>query len=147
MDGIAIGKYIWVRVLLDINNPIIHWTNINVGGHSRKILFRYEKLANFCYMCGRLNHMEKSCSFAHPDGLRYYGQWLRANGKNPPTFEEAARDLNRLNARMCTGAGPLANSPSTPTVRATQPPSTYMLPQAKPKSRLGASHLFPLLAL
>lgn len=65
-------------------------------------MFRYEKLADFCYMCGRLDHLVKACTYAHLDGLRYYGLWLRAKGQNPTSFEEAAGDLNRLNAKMNT---------------------------------------------
>lgn len=72
-NGKAIGKCTRIRVLLNIHNPIIRWTNINIGGVARKVLFRYEKLVDFYYLCGRLDHLQKSCSFAYPDGLKHYG--------------------------------------------------------------------------
>lgn len=48
--------------------------------------FSYERLPNFCYMCGFLGHSEKECSFTTTGGAVSerselpYGAWLRAGG-------------------------------------------------------------------
>lgn len=79
-EGNALGKCIRLRVNLDVHKPLLRWSNVNIEGVTTKILFRYEKLTNLCFFCGSLDHMEKVCSFYHPDGLRYYGPWFCANG-------------------------------------------------------------------
>lgn len=125
LEGKAIGNYIRVRVLLDVRNPLIRWSNINIGGLARKILFRYEKLADFCFSCGRLDHLEKHYSFSQPDDLCYYGPWLCAVGQNPPSLEEAAGDLNRLNARKInirTTYSPILRCPTALSYQSTQAP-------------------------
>lgn len=71
-DGVAMGRCTRVRVRLDVHKPLIRWTNINIGGISSKVLIRYEKLANFCYACSRLDHLMKHCNYSHPDSLCYY---------------------------------------------------------------------------
>lgn len=42
--------------------------------------------------------MEKACKLFHPDGLRHYGMWLRANSQNLTSFDEIAKELNHINA-------------------------------------------------
>lgn len=111
-EGISIGKFTRVRVLLNIHNPLTRWTSLIIGGGTLRILLCYEKLADFCYLCGRLDHVQKACYFTIPNELRHYGPWLRASGNNPVSFEDAARDFNRMNAHMLQA--PNANSPHTP---------------------------------
>lgn len=134
-EGGAMGRCMRVRVLLDVHNPIIRWTNISVGGVSRKILFRYEKLSDFCYACGRIDHLLKNCTFTHPDGLFYYGPWLREKGQNPTSLEEAAGDLNRLNARKVAPTND--HSPHTSITNDTANPTSDipLIPKPKTNSR------------
>lgn len=46
----------------------------------------YEKLPNFCFLCGILGHEEVNCpkiyvdNFIEPDGELSYGNWMRVNG-------------------------------------------------------------------
>lgn len=71
-SGAAVGRCTHIRVRLDVRKPLVRWINMNIGGVSRKVMFRYEKLADFCYACGRLDHLVKHCAYSHPDGLSYY---------------------------------------------------------------------------
>lgn len=116
VDGVVVGKCIRTRVQLDVREPLLRWTNFNIGGVFSKVMFRYEKLANFCFAFGRLNHLVKNCTFTYPNSLCHYGAWLRANGKNPPSFEEAAGDLNFLNAKKLTI--PFTSTPINPIANA-----------------------------
>ena len=62
-------------------------------GKKSWIAFRYERLPNFCYWCGCLDHAEKVCD----DGLKkknvdssegfQYGVWMRAEMDRPPPPE------------------------------------------------------------
>lgn len=141
-EGTVIGHCIRIWVLLDIHKPLLRWTNINIGGSSRKVTFWYEKLVAFCYMCARLDHLERNCTQTHSDGLRYYSSWLRANGQNPSFLEEVAGELNLINAR---------NSPHHPLspqgLRLTgfstplHPPYPWL---RSPKLSIAILHPFPL---
>lgn len=77
-----------------------------------RVVFRYEKLSDFCYYCGRLDHQEKDCGFVKPDGKRYFGTWLRANGQNAVTLETIINELDRLNAKKPDV--PFSQSPRIP---------------------------------
>lgn len=76
-------------------------------------------------MCGRLDYLEKNCTQTHPDGLRYYGLWLRANGQNQISLEDIAGELNRLNSRKVGTTQ--YQSPQTPTSKelTALPPSLF----------------------
>lgn len=92
--GEAIGSCTRVQILIDVEKPLLRWTTVSIGGVTYMIFFRYEKLADFCYLCGRLNHLEKNCTLAQQDGLRYFGPWLRANSKNSICLDEIMRELS-----------------------------------------------------
>lgn len=113
-EGTSIGQCLRVKAQIDILKPLLQWTNVCIGGSICKVLFRYEKLADYCYVCGSLTHLEKHCPIAYPDGLRFYGPWLRDNGQNPINLYEVSCELNSLNAKK---SSPSLNSvsPRTPT--------------------------------
>lgn len=81
-EGIALGRCLRVRVRLDIRQPLIRWTNIKVAGVSSKVLLWYEKLTDFCFICGRIDHLTKHCNHSYPGSLCHYGPWLRADEKS-----------------------------------------------------------------
>ena len=55
------------------------------GGESRWVSFKYERLPNFNYRCGLLNHALKDCNEGHEHSkeeganVLQYGAWLRGN--------------------------------------------------------------------
>ncbi|KAF2323496.1 hypothetical protein GH714_035733 [Hevea brasiliensis] len=79
-------SYARVRVKLDVRNPL--WTDYHLrkkGGEWFKVEFRYEKLPNFCYICGILGHGEKFCpSLLHLEGkpVRRFGPEMRAGPRS-----------------------------------------------------------------
>ncbi len=80
-----------VRVRMDITTPLCRGRILSMEeGKKRWAAFLYERLPNFCYQCGQLDHAEKDCEV----GLRQqnsktpeefqYGAWLRAEMDRPP---------------------------------------------------------------
>lgn len=99
--GESIGKFIcadkknfegsWksfmrVRVLLDIMKPLRRKKKMKKeGGDWFWVEFKYERLPNFCFLCGIIGHTEKFCHLLF-EGVNEeyeipYGSWLRASGR------------------------------------------------------------------
>ena len=56
------GLFIRVRVLIDISLPLCHGRLITMeNGEKVWVKFKYERLPNICFWCGRLNHSDKNC--------------------------------------------------------------------------------------
>lgn len=110
-DGAAIGWCVHIRAQVNVKKPLCQWASINIEGASSRTIFRYEKIADFCFYCGRLNHQDKDCQSIPPNGKKYYGPWMRPNGQNPITLTEIAAELNRLNSKIPDL--PLNQSPRT----------------------------------
>ena len=83
-NGVQWGKYLRVRVEVDVTRKLIRGRKINiVGEEARWVHFKYERLPNFCYRCGLLEHDLREC----PDSVGrdkakgredlQYGAWLR----------------------------------------------------------------------
>lgn len=85
-------------------------------GISSIIIFRYEKVVDLYFSCGRLNHQDKDYTFIPPNGKKCYGPWMRASGQNPILLSEIAVELDRLNATIPDL--PLSKSPKTPVSKA-----------------------------
>lgn len=60
-DGGAFGRCIRLRAILDIHKPLVKWTNMTIGGLLCRLFFRYEKLVDFCFICGQLDHKDIEC--------------------------------------------------------------------------------------
>ncbi len=78
------------RVRLDILRPLSRGRKARrADGTELWISFKYERLPNFCYWCGRLTHAEKDCDlWLRSKGTlrresQQYGAWLRAPMDKP----------------------------------------------------------------
>ncbi|KAJ1392682.1 Zinc knuckle CX2CX4HX4C [Sesbania bispinosa] len=84
-DDKKVGSCIRVRVSLDITKAIRRGMMIKRGDRDPiRVFFKYERLGNLCYFCGKLDHTLKECddkdddcSDEDTDNLPY-GPWLRA---------------------------------------------------------------------
>ncbi|KAH7516250.1 hypothetical protein FEM48_Zijuj10G0115300 [Ziziphus jujuba var. spinosa] len=75
-------KYIRIQVEVDISKPLLTGFLHKVGNGSSWIHFAYERLAEFCYMCGRIGHRKASCvnlqRVEERNDGEEFGSWLRA---------------------------------------------------------------------
>lgn len=54
-------KYKWVKVNINIEKPLVKGTCVHrPRGTETWIEFRYERILNFYYRCGKINHTIKS---------------------------------------------------------------------------------------
>nr|XP_028964584.1 uncharacterized protein LOC114827109 [Malus domestica] len=77
--------FLRVRVLVNSENPLVLgcWLKMEVNRETW-VEFRYERLQDFCYHCGRIDHINTECSFAaNMGGAEGYGDWIKA----PPVRE------------------------------------------------------------
>lgn len=74
------GRCVRIRVILDVNKPLYRWTTVEIEGDTCTVIFRYEKIVDLCFYCGRLNNLDKDCNFIPTNGKRSYGAWMRAAG-------------------------------------------------------------------
>lgn len=82
--GVQWGKCLQVRVKIDVSRKLIRGKKINVDeGVDRWVLFKYERLPNFCYRCRLLEHDLKDCTQKKEIdktgdmGEFQYGAWIR----------------------------------------------------------------------
>jgi hypothetical protein len=71
-----------LKVRINVQNPLQQSWRVRANvGNFVQILFKYEKLGIFCYLCGLLGHTDKNCpklfDMDHDDGVRQWGENLR----------------------------------------------------------------------
>ncbi|KAK4395316.1 hypothetical protein Sango_1685900 [Sesamum angolense] len=84
-NGEVWGASVRVRVAIDITKPLKRALKLRtVLGDEILVTFTYERLPNFCYLCGRLGHLSRTCELQLQDGFcdpgpnTPFGPWLRA---------------------------------------------------------------------
>lgn len=86
-----------MRVLINVTKPLLRGTKVNFDGNTSVVLFHYEKLPDFYFVCGTLDHVEKDCPFMFINNLesmremRQYEPWLKADGFKSVPLEELKR--------------------------------------------------------
>ncbi|KAK7814756.1 uncharacterized protein CFP56_002619 [Quercus suber] len=80
------SKCLRVRVRIDVTKRLVRGKKITIeGGESIWVSFKFERLPNFCYRCGLLNHALKDCnkgfklSKNEGENVLQYGAWLRGD--------------------------------------------------------------------
>jgi hypothetical protein len=84
-----------VRIRLNVTAPLCRGRMIKLEENKKCwVAFRYERLPNFCYWCGYLDHSEKDCDVGlhkgsiNPTEERQYRPWLKASTERPPRKTE-----------------------------------------------------------
>lgn len=123
-DGVAMGRCVKIRDILDVNKLFCRWTTMDIEGDICRVIFRYEKIVDLCFYCGRLNHLDKDCNYIPANRKRFYGSWMRAAGQDPIHLEEIMAELDKLNA--IPPSQPMEQTPKTPISR-----NMDIIPQGK----------------
>lgn len=81
-DGSAVGSFLRIKVRLDVRKPLARGVLVEDEEKGREMWcsFQYEFLPNFCYICGRLGHVDKDCDdYGEGSGPKQFGEWMRVN--------------------------------------------------------------------
>ncbi|KAL0003519.1 hypothetical protein SO802_017300 [Lithocarpus litseifolius] len=83
-NGVQWGRYLRIRVKIDVTRKLVQGKKIKVENNEQRwVFFKYERLPNFCYLCGMLRHGEKECDKndlsgnGEEKGAYQYDAWLR----------------------------------------------------------------------
>jgi hypothetical protein len=84
-DGTSWGRCLWIQVYLNLTTALDRGRALIINGKSIYVTFKYEKLHQFCYTCGRIFHGQNSCSngtgfrLNGETPVKHWGSWLRAD--------------------------------------------------------------------
>jgi hypothetical protein len=80
--GMGWGECLRIKVLLDLQKPLLRGRKLKINGSSTLITFQYEKLPKFCFRCGAIMHGSTGCPERHDvraqNATAQYGPWMRA---------------------------------------------------------------------
>jgi hypothetical protein len=80
-EGVGWGKYLRVRMKIDLTKPLARGRTINLLGKKTVVNFQYEKLPRYCFDCGKIFHGREGCTYQgggkKMDAGKQYGTWLR----------------------------------------------------------------------
>ncbi|XWS77205.1 hypothetical protein CRYUN_Cryun01aG0241600 [Craigia yunnanensis] len=110
-NQLAWGKWLRVRVNINVHRPLKRGKLISLD-EGKKLLtwFKYERLPDFCYICGIIDHQELDCKVAisiqkdHKKLHWEFGPWLRANANST-----SSTIFGKLNTNY-SGLGSFTNS-------------------------------------
>ncbi|KAF5956818.1 hypothetical protein HYC85_004043 [Camellia sinensis] len=95
-----------IRVEIDTQQPLPRglWLHRGQGQSNSWLTFKYEKLSDFCYDCGRLGHENHTCKFVSKEqGASFgYGPGLRTGNAGPTSLpiEHYHRRVDDLEASL-----------------------------------------------
>ncbi|XVE53616.1 hypothetical protein DITRI_Ditri03aG0017000 [Diplodiscus trichospermus] len=75
--------YLRIRITIKMEKPLVGGFCVPRRGNGRFwAAVKYEKLADFCYNCGRLGHVQKNYEKKENKGIKtVYGEHMRAGGR------------------------------------------------------------------
>jgi hypothetical protein len=111
-EGGGWGKFLRVRIKIDLTKPLARGRMINLQGKRLWIPFQYERLPRFCFHCGLICHGSDGClksGDANPmEAGQEYGTWLRV----PPPHKRIVQRGSRFSAWGDDGKGDAPRYPN-----------------------------------
>lgn len=115
------GCHIKLLAEIDLNKPLLRGTKLRLQDQVIWATFEYEKLATFCFYCGRVGHLERNCAVRTQDAKNgtltrgQYGDWLKASiPKFPPKpLSPQSRDIPPPSPSAATKSSTPGQQPST----------------------------------
>ena len=76
-------SFLRVRVAVDVEKSLVSGFWVPRGNKMVWVEVKYERIADFCFECGRLEHVKKNCEKGNRlaegmEGKRRYGLWMKA---------------------------------------------------------------------
>uniref|UniRef100_A0A803M277 CCHC-type domain-containing protein n=1 Tax=Chenopodium quinoa TaxID=63459 RepID=A0A803M277_CHEQI len=135
-DPLGWEEFLRIKVWIDVEKTLRRGMKIAMGGGATKWLgFKYERLGDFCYYCGRLGHNDKECSHVEveddDDGcvVFQYGPFLTTSplqcSKLDPVDREKERKWLENLSHSKGGRRPMYNDPQA--IRLGPPSATQKL--------------------
>lgn len=102
-----------IKVMLEIDKPLRRGVKISTGRTTSKwVGVKYERLEDFCFFCGKLDHVEKECqrpvkNISDDDMVYQYGPYLRGSPKKRSRVSASEREkekqlLSKLRGKKIT---------------------------------------------
>ncbi|KAI7995879.1 hypothetical protein LOK49_LG11G02290 [Camellia lanceoleosa] len=134
-EGLLLYRnFLRIRVEIDTQQPLPQglWLQRSKGGSDSWLTFKYEKLSDYCYDCGRLGHESNACKFVSKEqgASSGYGPHLRT-GTAPHTglpVEHYRRQVDELERRV-SGLKHLNPIPPAAPEARDRPGSEFLPPQ------------------
>ena len=113
-EGSNRGNFMRARITLDIDQPLCRGRKVWLEGtRDHWVSFKFERLPNCCYWCGRVTHGDRDCVLwlqskgTLPTESQQYGPWLR--GDLRPNFRSSnmggSPSMKRQQTTAATGRG------------------------------------------
>ncbi|KAL0011160.1 hypothetical protein SO802_006268 [Lithocarpus litseifolius] len=112
------AKFMRLRVELPIDRPLRRGGYLrNMEGEKTWVTFKYERLLNICFACGRIGHDVRHCEVAIESQPKehQYGGWIRANGSYKGLSEKMKAEKRASNLSNDDGEGIESPPPRTVT--------------------------------
>jgi hypothetical protein len=118
--SITLGKYLRMKVEVEAYAPLKCGFLMDQSPQpDRWFDFRYERLSDFCFHCGRMGHLKTECNFDHPSevalkwdvGPKGYGSWLQAN----PIEQKSSRLVEIISSSKASSQDYMARASQNPT--------------------------------
>lgn len=83
-DGAGWGRYLRIRVRIDLSKPLERWRALHLGDQSYWVTLKYEKRPMFCFFYGKVVHGRLGCPKRQDSRVnavedkKQWGTWLRA---------------------------------------------------------------------
>ncbi|KAG8382923.1 hypothetical protein BUALT_Bualt05G0130300 [Buddleja alternifolia] len=116
-SGVLRGHILRMWVTLNVTKPLPRFTILRIpgGGDPIRVDFSYERLGNFCYLCGILGHVSNYCQLRYKEGFI-------DPGKDTPYKSDL-----RVSASANQGTAPWYNLLETHSAFATKTRSHYSI--------------------
>lgn len=102
-----VRKFLQIRVRIDMSLKLKTGCMITRDDGSLSwVQFKYERLPEFCYRCGKIDHVEKACSMSKGTGEmkegEEFGAWLRA--QPPGVLRHKSREQAHQSPEVVNGS-------------------------------------------
>ncbi|CAH9070944.1 unnamed protein product [Cuscuta epithymum] len=120
-------SFLRIKIRMDVRKPLKRGTSLKKEGRGHWVDFKYDKLPNFCFICGVIGHSDKFCLLRYEEGIiieKSFGVELRVGGgvkttrtgankwliQDPVNFKEAGQQRkHELEETQSAGTGASAS--------------------------------------